>query len=190
MLGFAMAIPSGQSGRRDGIIEACMERIARGEKEALALLYEQTYTAVYGFALSILKNKHDAQDVSHDAYLQIWAAAGNYTAAGKPLAWIFTITRNLARMRLRERTRTTVISPEDWGNLFDGAPSADQEDRLILESLLGTLADEERQIVILHAMTGLKHREIAELLGLGLPTVLSKYSRALKKLRGALKEAN
>lgn len=50
------------------------------------------------------------------------------------------------------------------------------------------LSDQERQVVLLHAVTGLKHREIAALLELPLPTVLSKYSRALKKLRLAMKE--
>lgn len=48
------------------------------------------------------------------------------------------------------------------------------------------LADEERQILMLHAVTGMKHREIAELLQLSLSTVLSKYHRALKKLRKCL----
>ena len=48
---------------------------------------------------------------------------------------------------------------------------------------LSYLADEERRIVLLHAVTGMKHREIAALLELPLPTVLSKYHRALKKMR-------
>ena len=61
---------------------------------------------------------------------------------------------------------------------------------MTLEALLSALGDEERQIVTLHALTGLKHREIAELLGLPLATVLSKYSRALKKLQLAWKEAD
>ena len=56
-------------------------------------------------------------------------------------------------------------------------------------ALLAALADQERQIVILHVLTGLKHREIAALLELPLATVLSQYSRALKKLRLAWKEA-
>ena len=93
-------------------------------------------------------------------------------------------------MRLREQTRTVAVSPDDCQNMFVEEPAVDHEDRIILASLLGTLSDEERQIVVLHAMTGLKHREIADLLGLALPTVLSKYSRALKKLRTALKEAD
>lgn len=190
MLMFAMAASPSRSGGQDGAIETSIIRIANGEKEGLAQLYQQTHAAVYGFALSILKNREDAEDVTHDAYIRIWSGADSYTPAGKPLAWIFTITRNLACMRLREQARMAVVSPEDWGDLFDCAPGADQEDRLILTSLLGTLSDQEQQIVMLHAMTGLKHREIAELFGLGLPTVLSKYSRALKKLRSALKEAD
>ena len=64
------------------------------------------------------------------------------------------------------------------------------EDRMMLEAVLSALSDEERQIVTLHALTGLRHREIAALLGLPLPTVLSKYSRALKKLQLAWKEAD
>ena len=47
---------------------------------------------------------------------------------------------------------------------------------------MAALTDEERQVVMLHAVTGLKHREIAQLLELPLATVLSKYRRALKKL--------
>ena len=74
--------------------------------------------------------------------------------------------------------------------MFADEPLVDQEDRMVLGALLGILSDEERQIVVLHAMTGFKHREIAQLLDLRLPTVLSKYNRAVKKLRGALKEAD
>lgn len=185
MLTFTMAMPPSQSGRQDDITEAYIKKIAGGDKEALALLYEQTHAAVYGFALSILKNRQDAEDVEQDTYLQLWKAAGSYTPAGKPLAWIFTITRNLARMRLREQSRTITIPTEDWQSMFADEPALDYEDRLVLEALLNVLSDEERQIVMLYTVAGLKHREIAELLNLRLSTVLSKYARALKKLRNA-----
>ena len=48
------------------------------------------------------------------------------------------------------------------------------------------LSEEERQIVLLHAVSGMKHRELSELLELPLSTVLSKYARALAKLKKAL----
>ena len=77
-------------------------------------------------------------------------------------------------------------------NRYDGTPyTADfafaGERRLaLLEQALGTLEEQARRIVLLHAVTGLKHREIAQLLELPLATVLSKYHRALKKLKAQL----
>lgn len=56
------------------------------------------------------------------------------------------------------------------------------------EAALNILSDEERQIITLHSISGLKHREIADLLNLKLTTVLSKYHRGLKKLKDAIRE--
>lgn len=190
MLAFVMTVPPSRSERQDGMIENYIVKIAAGDQETLTLLYQQTSAAVYGFALSILKNKQDAEDVLQDTYIQIWHAAGGYMPKGRPLAWIFTITRNLALMRIREQFRTVTIEPESWQSLFADEPAVTSEDQLVLASLMETLSDQERQIVVLHAMTGLKHREIAELLNLRLSTVLSKYNRAMKKLRNVLKEDN
>lgn len=153
-------------------------------------LYSRTRPAVYGFALSIVKNAHDAEDILHDACLQVWNAAGGYRRQGKPMAWVLTITRNLAISRLREHRRTEPLVQEDWQDRLADNPAVTHEDRMMLEAVLSALSDEERQIVTLHALTGLRHREIAALLGLPLPTVLSKYSRALKKLQLAWKEAD
>jgi DNA-directed RNA polymerase specialized sigma24 family protein len=52
--------------------------IAGGEREALAELYRRTRTAVYGLALSYLKNAHDAQDLTQDVYVQVWDCAAQY----------------------------------------------------------------------------------------------------------------
>lgn len=169
-------------------LDGCIARIAQGSQEALAQLYDRTRPAVYGFALSILKSPHDAEDVLHDAYLQVWNAAGDYRSQGKPMAWMMTIVRNLAMDHLRRQSRTQSL--EEAGDRFAHRPDVTQEDRLVLESLLNALGDEERQVVTLHALSGLKHREIAVLLGMPLPTVLSKYSRAMKKLQQAWKEGN
>ena len=185
---FCMTLAEPASGAGTAL-ENCIARIAGGDKEALAQLYEQTRPAVYGFALSILKNHHDAEDVLHDAYLQIWQAAGSYQGQGKPMAWILTITRNLALSRLRQQSRTEPLTMEDWQDRFADRETVSHEDRMALSALLAALEDTERQIVALHALSGLKHREIAEMMKMPLPTVLSKYHRAMKKLRLAWKEA-
>ena len=59
---------------------------------------------------------------------------------------------------------------------------------MVLEAALNILSDEERQIITLHSISGLKQREIADLLNLKLTTVLSKYHRGLKKLKDAIRE--
>ena len=63
-------------------------------------------------------------------------------------------------------------------------------DNLQAAEWLQVLKEEEQQIVVLHALTGWKHREIAAFLKLPLATVLSKYARAMKKLRNVIAERN
>lgn len=169
-------------------LEAYIADIAIGDKAAVGELYEETKTAVYGFALSILKNTSDAEDVLQDTFVKIWSSAKGYSPLGKPMAWVLTITKHLAISRLRERNKTADISEESW-LVFQTQPNAvSTEDRLVLTAAMQTLSSEERQIIILHAVSGLKHVEIAQLLSMPLSTVLSKYSRARKKLQNTLKE--
>lgn len=81
-------------------LEKQLAAIAQENKQALAVLYENTKAAVYGFALSILKNPYDAEDVLQDVYVCIYQSASRYHAQGKPMAWIFTITKNLSYLKL------------------------------------------------------------------------------------------
>ena len=163
-------------------LEPYISAIAGGDKTALATLYGETKTAVYGFALSILRNGYDAEDVLQEVYVRIWEAAPEYRPMGKPMAWILTITRNLATGVLRERMKTAEMPEEDFllspQNLI-----ANTEERMVLEDAMSLISQSERQIILLHAVSGLKHIEIAKLLELPLATVLSKYSRARKKLQ-------
>ncbi len=163
-------------------LEPYIAEIAGGDKASLAALYGDTKTAVYGFALSIVRNGYDAEDVLQEVFVRIWEAAPEYRPMGKPMAWILTITRNLATGILRERMKTTEIPEEDF-LLSSDNQIASTEDRMVLEGAMSLLSDNERQIVLLHAVSGLKHSEISALLELPLPTVLSKYSRAKKKLQ-------
>lgn len=164
-------------------VERCLFGIQRQDSGALEEFYYRTGASVYGFALSILKNTQDAEDIMHDFYVLSWSAAGKYRPGGKPMAWVLTVTRNLCLQRLRERRKRSDIPQEDWENYIDGNANMSAEDKMILSECLKNLSDEERQIVMLHAVSGFKHREIARFLELPLSTVLSKYNRALKKLR-------
>jgi RNA polymerase sigma-70 factor (ECF subfamily) len=163
-------------------------RIAEGDMEAFRNLYELTDKAVYGFALSILKNHHDAEDVMQDTYLRIRAAAHLYRPNGKPMAWIFTIVRNIVFMKLRSSKRFDFSDYNEIENDVKFSSIMDNEDRLVLEAAFKVLGEDERKIVMLHAITGLRHREIADIVEMPLATVLSKYNRALKKMKKFLNE--
>ena len=170
----------------NGELEALIGGIAAGSREDLAELYRRTRAAVYGLALSYLKNGAEAEDVAQDTFVKVWAAAPSYRPQGKPMAWLLTIARNLALGRLRSAARIQDLSQAEWSafSIESDTPTAD--DRTVLAAALGRLSDEERHIVVLHAVCGLKHREIAQFLDLALPTVLSKYHRSLKKLKTIL----
>ena len=167
-------------------LEALLSGIAAGSREDLAELYRRTRAAVYGLALSYLKNGAEAEDVAQDTFVKVWAAAPSYRPQGKPMAWLLTIARNLALGRLRTAARIQDLSEAQWSAFSIESDSLTADDRTVLAAALGRLSDEERHIVVLHAVCGLKHREIAQFLGLALPTVLSKYHRSLKKLKTIL----
>lgn len=172
----------------DKLIELNLRRISNGDKDAIGEIYDLTKSGVYGFILSILKNPSDAEDVLQDTYIKICSSADMYTSQGKPMAWIFTIARNLCLMKLRRQTRQVDIADFEWEKIEDGNGEFGTEDRMVLEAAMTTITNEESQIVMMHAVSGMKHREIADVLDMPLATVLSKYNRALKKLQKALSE--
>lgn len=170
--------------------EELIAKIALGDKEALAAVYEDARKPVYGYALSIVREPSDAEDVLQDTFINLWSASAGYKPMGKPMAWILTIARNLATSKLRERGKTTEM-PEDE-LLYDATadPSFGIEQKTVLNAAMNLLSEEERQIIMLHAVSGLKHTEISKFLSMPLSTVLSKYSRAKKKLQKTLEEGN
>ena len=165
-----------------GELEELLLRMGAGDRQALAALYSRTRAAVYAAALGLLQNAADAQDAAQDTFVKAWEAAGRYRPQGSPMAWLLTIARNEALARLRRRGRQQTLSDEEW-DAIPAEAAVPAEDRALLQRALGALRGDERQIVLLHAVSGLKHRQIAELMDMPLATVLSKYQRTLKKLR-------
>lgn len=183
-----MALTTEHSGTGDRAeLDRLLRAVAAGDREALAQLYRQTHAAVYGLSLSYLKNAHDAQDVTQDTFVRIWDNAPQYRSSGSPMGWILTVARNLALMALRQRQRYGELDGQEWDAIPREDTSLSPEDRAVLQDALAALVEEERRIVVLHAVAGLKHRETAALLELPLATVLSKYHRALKKLKALMK---
>lgn len=180
---YLTSVNAKHTGEQDALLEQHLADIAQGDKQALAQLYEATRSAVFGFALSILKNPHSAEDVLQDCFVRIFRSAASYRPEGKPMAWILTITRNLCLQVLRKDGATTDLPQEEWEAFLGTSDGVSVEERVLLESCLKLLSAEERQVLMLHAVAGYKHREIARQLDMPLATVLSKYHRAVKKLK-------
>lgn len=162
-------------------LDKCISEIAKGKDDAFEELYRRTSTSVYAYALSILKNTFDAQDVMHDTYLNIYRSAGTYNSNGKPMAWIFTIIKNEALKKLNSQNKFAEL--EEYEAITDESHFENVESNILINECFKILTDEEREIIIMHVVAGFKHREIADQLHLALSTVLSKYNRAIKKLR-------
>ncbi len=161
--------------------------IATGQPDAVARLYEKTHKSLYGYILSITRHPHDAEDALQDTYLAVYRSAADYKPKGKPLAWLYTIAKNAARMKRRKRGDH--LSLDETLHEDEAFAKIDNtEERLVLETALTQLSEEERQIVLLHALSGLTNREIASLMGLPLNTVLSKHHRSMKKMRQYLEK--
>ena len=165
------------------IEEDLFEKIGNDDMEAFGELYDQTEKVMYAYILTLVKNHDDTLDILQDTYLKIKSAAHLYKPMGKPLAWMFTIAKNLYFKKVRKNKRKVDMKDEYIENYMDISFVPDPEDKIVLETALKVISEEEREIVIMYAVGGMKHKEIAENMDLPLSTELSKYHRALKKLK-------
>jgi RNA polymerase sigma-70 factor (ECF subfamily) len=165
------------------IDENLFKKIGNDDMEALGKLYDQTERVMYAYILTLAKNHDDTLDILQDTFLKIKSAAHLYKPMGKPLAWMFTIAKNLYFEKIRKEKRVVDLKDEYIENSINLSFVSDPEDRMVLETALEVISDEEREIVMMFAVGGMKHKEIARNLDLPLSTELSKYHRALKKLK-------
>ena len=183
---FALLVEDRES--RDCYVEELISMIASGDTSALGKLYDLIKTDVFAYALSKVGNKHDAEDVTQDTFVQVYKYAKQYKPKGKPMAWIITIEHNLIKRYFQLKNRTVF-----GDDLFQttASPSNFEESSInnaFLRELMAKLDKDEQEVIVLHVVWGMKHREIASKLEKPLSTILSKYNRALKKLRDIAKE--
>ncbi len=166
-------------------LEALILQIGNNDLNALEKLYDNTRVDVFKFALSILKNKDDAEDVMQDTYVNINKYASNYKSNGKPLSYILTITKNLSLNKIKARKNNVDII--DYENIL----SVDNNkgfNLLLIKGMFEILTEEERKIIMLATIENYKFKEIANMLDLNLSTTLSKYHRGVKKIKKLYKE--
>ena len=95
-------------------LETQIKQIANGDLEAMEPVYNRTKAAVYGLALSIVRNSQDAEDIMQETYIRVYEAATTYRPQGKPMAWLLRIARNLSLDRVRSNPAKELSLEEDW----------------------------------------------------------------------------
>lgn len=169
------------------ILDNLILKIANNDARAMEDFYIRTQSSVYGFALSILKQQHLAEDIMQETYIRVYQSAGRYKSQNKPMSWVLTIVKNLSYNTLGRKSAQELSLEEEWvGTAKDFTEAS--IDNLVLKAMLNTLTLEERQIITLNSVVGLKFKEIAQILDLPLSTTLSKNYRALSKLKKRVKE--
>lgn len=156
---------------------------ANGDMEAFEELYNLMKRGVYSFALSYVNSRQLAEDVTQETFLHILKASRSYVARN-PKAWMLTISRNVLLYMVRKGKNEMLSYEEvDDGMKMDGDFVDEICNSSIIRTLLTKLEPSERQIIVLHLISEMKHREIAEVLDMPLGTVLWKYNTSIKKLK-------
>ncbi|HMW56357.1 MAG TPA: sigma-70 family RNA polymerase sigma factor [Accumulibacter sp.] len=173
-------------------LQACIARIVHQDEQALAELYEALAGRVYGLALRITRQVQTAEEVTEDAFWQVWRQAPRFDSArGSVLAWVLTIARSRALDALRRRDPAETLDEEQHADQR-GAEN-DPQDLLLavqrqhrLHAALQDLDPLPRQLLALAFFRDLSHEEIACQMCLPLGTVKSHIRRALLRLRRLL----
>ena len=156
-----------------------------GEVEAWGEIVSRYKEAVFGLCLGFLRNRADAEDITHDAFIRAYENLRRYHLEKRFSTWLFTIAANLCRNRLRHRRYHPVISPPDEiAGGIDPAKAVARESRWIrIRSGLDRLPDNYRAPLVLRYYNDLSYREIASILSMPEGTVKTRIHRGKVMLK-------
>jgi RNA polymerase sigma factor (sigma-70 family) len=170
---------------------------SEGDERRFAAVVLPYLTDAYALARRFTSNHADSEDVVQDACLRALNGIGGF-ADGDARAWVMTIVRRTAYDWLNRNRPATIVLAEDLEDLdCMQRPNTDagtaegglinREEETLFEKAIAALPAHYRQTFALRHMNGLTYREIAELTGISIGTVMSRLSRARRHLSGQLK---
>jgi RNA polymerase sigma-70 factor, ECF subfamily len=163
--------------------QLAVARAKEGDDEAFRFLYLRFSHNIYGYVRSIVRDDHDAEDVTQQVFAKLMTSLVKYDDRGTPFfAWLLRLARNVAIDHLRS-TRDTpceeVLNPRE-----DGPPDMDQ--RLTVRAALATLPKDQREVIILRHVAGLSPGEIAERVGRTESSIHGLHHRGRRALQREL----
>ena len=164
-------------------INELLTRIAGGDETAFAALYAETRKDIFAFALSILENYHDAEDVMQEVFLKVKLQAGACKDFDNASGWLFRVARNTAIDFIRKKKEYAMDGDFVPDKITGNKDNSIAEYSIFISELFDELKEEERQIVVLHLISDLTHKTIAKILELPLTTVKWRYRRAIMHLQ-------
>lgn len=168
-----------------------IERVMAGDESALSAIYDRYSPMLFGLLARILQDRHAAEDLLQDLFLQLWRGAGKFDASrGSLPAWLTVVARNRAISQLRGARNRELLEENDgdYANIFVSDQNIEDEAARAelarnLTTALGTLPAEQRHTLELAYFEGMTQSEIAARTGCPLGTVKTRVRTALQSLR-------
>lgn len=176
----------------------------KGDGRAFEQIVLQTERAVYNLALSIVKKKEDAEDVTQETYLRLWRAASEIKLESSLKLYILRTARNLALDLIRKNSKrdeidTVILDAEGEFeiDIADDSPDSRPDEsylrkieKEVVRQSIEELPSAAREMIVLRDIEGLSYTEISEMLGLTEGTLKSKLFRARERLRKIILSKN
>ncbi len=169
-----------------------LRRVAGGDEKALAEIHDRFGRSLFGYLLTLTRDRQLAEEILQDALVAVWRGAGSYAGRSSAKTWVFGVARRQAHNALRRRKlpladedpsdRLPAPDPEPEEALLAGAESRELADRI------GELSPLHREALVLVFFQGLSYEETAEVAGVPVGTVKSRLSNAKRTLRNAMQK--
>ena len=174
-----------------------IERARQGDQTAFQALYDRHKRRVYSLCLRMTANTAEAEDLTQEAFLQLYRKIGTFRGESAFSTWLHRLSVNVVLMHLRKKSlpvvsleETTQLGEEDTPKKDFGAEDlslAGSIDRLQLQKAVDDLPPGYRTIFVLHDIEGYEHNEIAGIVGCSIGNSKSQLHKARMKLRDLLK---
>jgi RNA polymerase sigma-70 factor (ECF subfamily) len=172
---------------RPGELAGAVARAKQGDREALRYIYLRFADNVYGYARSIVRDEHEAEDVTQQVFARLMTALRSYEQRSVPFsAWLLRIAHNCAIDHLRRRT--TLCDEPDVAEARPDERS--HELGLALREALETLPEVQRRVLVLRHWMGCSPGEIARALDRSEDSIHGLHHRGRRALRQALTEVD